>query len=156
MYYAYNIRIGPLDHRHISNKVNDVADALRIPEMFCQIAPPTPLDILVNRNTKWTKLIYPPLPPTTQIHTNPWTINPEQCLPLKYPPQFCYYTDGSFKPPKQINNGQWEREKVGYGIYNPFKNLKLAKRIPGLQNILRAYIFGHTPHSTTPYHNIPK
>ena len=46
--------------------------------------------------------------------------------------------DGSFKPPKQTNNGQWRREKVGYGIYDPFKNLNIAEKLPGLQNILRA------------------
>ena len=67
-----------------------------------------------------------PTPPI-QTLTNPWNINPKQCLLLKYPPQFYYYTDGSFKPPKQTNNGQWRREKIGYGIYNPFKNLKIAE-----------------------------
>ena len=38
------------------------ANTLGIPKMFCQIAPLTPLDTPVNRNTKWTKLTYPPPP----------------------------------------------------------------------------------------------
>ena len=99
----------------------DIVDTLQIPEMVCQIAPPTPPYTLVNRNKNGpnSPIHPPPTPPT-----NLWNINPVQCLPLKYPPQFCYYTDGSFKPPKHINNGQWRREKVGYGIYNPLKNLK--------------------------------
>ena len=128
----------PIGTRTYTQQMQDIACTLGIFEIFCQIAPLTPLDTLVNRNAKWIKLTYPPTPPTIQIPTNPWNINPEQCLPLKYPPQFCYYTDGSFKPPKQINNGQWRRKKARYGIYNPFKNLKIAKRLPRLQNILRA------------------
>lgn len=44
----------------------------------------------------------------------------------KYPPQYCYYTDGSFIPPKETAQGHWKRENAGYGIYNPFKNLKIT------------------------------
>ena len=135
-----------LEHTQISTKSY----------LFSQIAPPTLLGTPVNHNTKWTKLTYPPVPPITQIPTNTWTINPKQCLPLKYPPQFCYYTNGSFKPPKQTNNGQWKREKEGYGIYNPFKNLKNSKKITGTTKYPTSRNDGHTPQPTTPHHNIPK
>ena len=138
--------------------MKDIANTLRIHEMFCQIAPPSILNTLVNHTTKWTKLTCPPTPPHIQTPTNTWNINREQCLPLKFPPQYCYYTNGSFKPPKQTNNEQWRREKTGYGIYNPFKNLKIAERLPGLQNILRAEMMAihHTLRLlTTTYQNEP-
>ena len=147
----------PISTETYTQQMKNTTNTLRIPDMFSQIAPQTPLGTLVNCNTKWTKLTYPPSPPPTiQIPTNPRNINPEQCLPLKFSPQFCYYTDGSFKPPKQTNNGQHRREKIGYGIYNPFKNLKVAKGLPGLQNILRAEMMAihHTLQLlTTTYRN---
>jgi hypothetical protein len=107
--------------------MNDIANTLQIPTMFNQAAPPTPMATPVNHSTKWAKLTYPPLPPIIQPLDTPLIICPERCLPLKYPPQFCYYTDGSFKPPKETSRGHWKREKMGYGIYNPFKDLKIAK-----------------------------
>ena len=97
----------PIGTETYTQQMKDTANTLQIPKMFCQIASLTPLDTLVNHNTKWAKLTHPPPPPTIQTPTNPWSINPKKCLPLKYPPQFCCYTDGSFKPPKQTNNGQW-------------------------------------------------
>jgi ribonuclease HI len=57
---------------------------------------------------------------------------------LKFPPHYSYYTDGSFIPPKFINNEQWQCETVGYGVYNSTKNINISERLPGLQNILRA------------------
>ena len=49
----------PLETKTYTQQMQDTANTLGIPEMFCQIAPPTPLDTSVNRNTKWTKLTYP-------------------------------------------------------------------------------------------------
>ena len=99
-----------------AQQMKNIANTLHIPEMVCQIAPPIPPDTPVNRNKKWDKLTYPPppIPPTTQIPTYLWNINPVQCLPLKYLPQFCYYTDGSFKPPKQINNGDGKKLDMAF------------------------------------------
>ena len=45
--------------------------------------------------------------------------------------------DGSFNPPKKVGD-TWLREENGYGIYNQEKNIKLAMRLLGLQNIFRA------------------
>jgi hypothetical protein len=59
---------------------------------------------------------------------------------LKFPPQYCYYTDGSFTPPKQQANGTWDPTQAGYGIWNPLLKINLPQRLIGLQNILRAEI----------------
>ena len=91
----------------------------------------------MHRNKKWSKLNY---------HNN--TLNYLK-LPLsllnyqlntlpKFDPAYSYYTDGSFKEPEEISPGHWRRERAGYGIYNPTKEIKLAKRLHGLQNIIRA------------------
>ena len=53
-----------------TQQMTDIANTLQIPDMFSQIVPPTPLDTLVNRNTKWTKLTYPPPPPTNHPNSN--------------------------------------------------------------------------------------
>jgi ribonuclease HI len=59
---------------------------------------------------------------------------------LKFPRQYCYYTNGSFTPPKQQANGFWEPTQAGYGIWNPLLKINLPQRLIGLQNILRAEI----------------
>ena len=75
------------------------------------MAPPTPLNSPVNKNTRWNKLLYPP-------HTNPPTLdtlvlpNYETNTTLKFPPQYSYYTDGSFVPPIKTNGGHWKKEKA--------------------------------------------
>jgi hypothetical protein len=66
----------------------------------------------------------PPLPYYTNNH------------PLKFPPEYSYYTDGSFVPPKQQENGLWTQETSRYGIFNSIKNIEISKRLSGLQNIL--------------------
>ncbi len=61
-------------------------------------------------------------------------------------------------PPKEITQGHQKREKIGYGIYDPFKNLKISKRLPGLQNIIQAELMAihHTLRLlTTTYRNDP-
>jgi hypothetical protein len=79
----------------------------------------------------------------------PTQINPSNTLPLpdfpcihqsKFSPQHCYYTDGSFTPPKQQANGFWDPAQAGYGIWNPLLKINLPQRLIGLQNILRAEI----------------
>ena len=143
---SHDIRILCIHHKHMSpgsceyaNLMNTISTTLKIPTSFNTLAPPTPINTLVNKNKKWSQLIYPPPPPLTiQTSNTPIYTHQDICLPLKYHPQFCYYTDGSFIPPKEITQGHWIREIAGYGIHNPFKNLKITERLPGLQNILRA------------------
>jgi len=78
---------------------------------------------------------------------------------LKFPPQYSYYIDGSFLPPKEDNNGYWKKEKVGYGIYNPSKiEIEISKRLPGLQTIFKAELMAiHKTLTliTTKYSNEP-
>lgn len=83
--------------------MNTIANTLQIPTKFTQIALPMPLDTLANHKTKWSKLTYPPSP-TIQILDTPPITNLEQCLPLKHPTQFYYYTNGSYKPAKNKNS----------------------------------------------------
>ena len=45
----------PIGTMTYTQQMPDIANTLRIPKMFSQIAPPMPLDTSVNRNTKWTK-----------------------------------------------------------------------------------------------------
>jgi ribonuclease HI len=58
----------------------------------------------------------------------------------KFPPQFCYYTNGSFTPPKKLSENIWEPARAGYGIWNPLLKINTSRRLIGLQNILRAEI----------------
>ena len=44
-----------------------------------------------------------PIPQFSNYQTN---------LPLKFYPQFSYYTDGSFMNPKEIIHWEWRREKA--------------------------------------------
>ena len=118
------------------NTLSIIFNNLHIPQIHTQIAPPTPPNIQVNKSKKWNALAYP----TTNLPQNykiPPLPNYENNKSLKFPPQYCYYTDGSFLPPQQIGD-RWTREKAGYGIYNQYKNLELAVRLPSLQNIFRA------------------
>ena len=85
---------------------------------------------------KWFKLDYPNIPANNQIPI-PQLPNYQTILPLKFHPQFSYYTDGAFKPPKEIGPSEWLRERAGYDIYSP-KGLNIPKRLWGHQNILGA------------------
>ena len=118
------------------NTLTTILNNLHIPQIYTQIAPPTPPNTQVNKSKKWIALTYPTtnLPQYVQIPLLP---NYENNNSLKFPPQYCYYTDGSFLPPQQIGD-RWIRKKTGYGVYNQHKNLELAARLPGLQNIFRA------------------
>jgi hypothetical protein len=58
----------------------------------------------------------------------------------KFPLQYCYYTNGSFNPPKQQTNRMCDPAQAGYGIWNPLLKINLPQRLIRLQNILRAEI----------------
>jgi ribonuclease HI len=61
--------------------------------------------------------------------------------PLKFPPQQCVYTDGSFIPPTKNSEGQIVGNTAGSGVYIPNNNTQIAKRLPCYQNILRAELY---------------
>ena len=117
------------------NTLTTIFNNLHIPQIHIQVAPPTPPNIQVNKSKKWNALPYPTtnLPQDNEIPPLP---NYENNKSLKFPSQYCYYTNGSFLPPQQIED-RWTRKKTGYGVYNQYKNLELAVRLPGLQNIFR-------------------
>ena len=110
-------------------QLTDIVNNLQILQIHTQIASPTPLNTSINPSKKWSKLNYPnttannniPIPQLPNYQTN---------LPFKFHPQFNYYTDGSFMKPKEINPGEWRRERAGYGIYRP-KGLNITKRLHG-------------------------
>ena len=118
------------------NELTDIANNIRILQIHTQIAPPTPVNTIVNPSITWAKLNYPNAPTNYNIPI-PQLPNYQTNLPLKFHPQFSYYTDGSFMKPKELNLGEWRGERVGYGIYSP-KGLNISKRLHGHQNILRA------------------
>jgi hypothetical protein len=95
------------------------------PALLLQIAPPTLPNTKVQYNKTWHIL---PDPPSTIHLTNPAPPFPNYtfALPLQYPPEYSYYTDGSFSPPKQISPNNWRLETTSYGVYSPIKNLQIS------------------------------
>ena len=87
------------------NQLADIANNMQILQIHTQIAPPTPINTTVNPNKKWAKLNYPNAPRNNNVPI-PQLPNYQSNLPLKFHPQFSYYTDGSFKKPKEINLGE--------------------------------------------------
>jgi hypothetical protein len=92
--------------------------------LHAQVQPAAPIlpNSPVNPNKIWNFLIYPPQlkypsSPPPDYHTN---------LPPKFPHQYSYYIDGSFKPTKEKSNNNWKQEKAGYRIYNLHKNITLS------------------------------
>jgi hypothetical protein len=56
----------------------------------------------------------------------------------KFPQYYCYYTDGSFTPSKQLTNVIWDLVRAGYGIWHPLLKINIPHRLIGLENIFRA------------------
>jgi ribonuclease HI len=81
-----------------------------------------------------------PYPINRNQNTSPQLPNFPQNQHQKFPPQFCYYTNGSFIPPKKLSENIWEPTRAGYGIWNPFLKINISRRLIGLQNILRVEI----------------
>ena len=91
-----------------------------------QVAPPTPPNTKVNHHKLWSTLPNPPSRSydTTNISPLP---NYTFALPSKYPPEYSYYTNGSFFPPKQISPNNWRPKMASYGIFNPIKDLQISE-----------------------------
>jgi ribonuclease HI len=117
--------------------LNQITAKLRINPPHIITPPPIPANTKVHKHPKWNKSPYPPQtnpPNTLQLPYFPHIHN------SKFPPQYCYYTDGSFTPPKKQANGFWDLAQAGYGIWNSLLKITLPQRLIGLQNILRAEI----------------
>ena len=125
------------------NTLTTIFNNFLIPQVHTQLAPPTPPNIQVNKSKKWNALTYSI---TNLFHNNetPPLPNYKTNKPLKFPHEYCYYTDGSFLPPQQIDDS-WAREKARYAIYSQSQNIELAITLPRLQNIFRAELMAiHT------------
>ena len=118
------------------NALSVIFNDLQIPQVHIQTTPPTPPNIQANKGKKWNALTYP-ITNLSQNNESQPLPNYKTNKPIKFPPQYCYYGDGSFLPPQQIDDS-WTREKAGYDVYNQSKNIELAIRLPHLQNIFRA------------------
>ena len=73
-------------------------------------------------------------------HPTPYTPFPNILFsihPLRFNPQQCVYTYGSLVPPSEHKVGNI----ASLGVYNPTNNLHIAKRLFGLQNMLRGELY---------------
>jgi ribonuclease HI len=118
-------------------KIQKLHDFLPNIPLHIQIAPPTPPHTKVQIHKTWHTHL--DLPTLIYTYNNTYPLPTYTfALSLKFPPKYSYYTDGSFKPPKQISANNWRPETAAYGIYGPIKDLQISERLHGLQNILRA------------------
>ena len=85
------------------NALNKKFNNLLIPLVHTQIVPSTPLNIQVNKSKKWNAITYP-ITNLPQNNETPSLPHYETNKPLKFLPQYCYYTNGSFLPPQQIDD----------------------------------------------------
>jgi ribonuclease HI len=98
----------------------------------------TPTHYNVKFSNAWKNA--PKTTPPQIINTNiiPLPSTFTHTYPLKFHPQQCTYTDGSFIPPTINSEGHIEGNTAGSGVYSPNNNTKIAERLPGYQNILKA------------------
>ena len=95
-------------------------------------------------------------PPRTQTTNIPPVTNHDICLPLNYPPEFYYYTNGSFISLKAITQEHW-RQKIHDTVYTTlYKTLKIVERLTRDPKYNTSKIDGHTSHSMHPHYHIPK
>ena len=90
--------------------------------------------------------IWKDTPTVNMLHTNNHITIPlpntyTHMHPPKFPPQQCIYTGGSFIPPTKNSEGQIVGNTAGAGVYSPNNDTRIAKRLPGYQNILRAELY---------------
>jgi hypothetical protein len=125
------------DAADLETKLLQITTNVKVNPPYIKAPPPTPLNVKVHKHPKWNKT---PYPINRNQNTSPQLPNFPQNQHQKFPPQYCYYTDGSFIPPKKLSENIWEPARVGYGIWNPLLKINISKRLIGLQNILRVEI----------------
>ena len=97
------------------NALNTIFNTLRIPLVHIQIAPPTPPNIQVNKSKRWNTTTYP-ITNLRQNNETPPLLDYETNKPLKFLPQYCYYT--SYHHNKLMIVGQEKKQDMMY-IINP-------------------------------------
>jgi hypothetical protein len=98
---------------NLESKLLQITTKLQINPLYITTPPFTPIHTKVHKHPQWNKTPNPPQPNpfnTLQLPNFP------HIYQSKFPPQYCYYTDGSFIPPKQQVNGFWDPAQAGYGI----------------------------------------
>jgi hypothetical protein len=105
--------------------VSTLATLTHDPTTFTRPTPPTPINTQVNHSIKWNTLNYATLPNYSNHNPTPFPTY-TFTLPPKFPFKYNYYTDGSFKPPKQIGVNLWKAETTAYGVSNPIKDLQIS------------------------------
>jgi ribonuclease HI len=126
-----------IDIQDLETKLLQITTSLQISPPYIAPPPPTPINTKVHKHPQWNKSPYHTYP--NQI-ISPQLPNYSHIQHKKYSPQYCYYTDGSFTPPKKVTEVIWDPAKAGYGIWNPLLKMNISQRLIGLQNILRAKI----------------
>jgi hypothetical protein len=126
-----------IDIEDLETKLLQITTNLQISPPYIKTPPPIPENVKVHKHPKWNKTLYP-----THLHqtTPPQLPSFPQTQYKKLLPQYCYYIDGSFTPPKKLTKEIWEATRAGYGNWNPLLKINISKRLVGLQNILRAEI----------------
>jgi hypothetical protein len=89
----------------LETKLLQITTNLTVNPPYIKAPPPTPLNIKVYKHPKWNKT---PYPINRSQNTSPQLPNFPQNQHQKFPPQYCYYTDGSFLPPKKLSENIWE------------------------------------------------
>jgi hypothetical protein len=101
----------------LETKLLQVTTKLNINPPYIKVPPPTPLHVKVHKHPQWNKTTYPI---NRNQNISSQLPNFSQNLDKKFPPQYCYYTDGSFTPPKnspKIYGSQQELD-MAYGIHS--------------------------------------
>ena len=108
------------------NTIKATIENLQIPQYYIQTTPPIPPNTIVNKYNKWNNTSYPPHNNilNTQIPTLP---NFEINTILKFPPQYSYYTDGSFIPPKKASDGHGKKKRATEYITQQNQKYKYLK-----------------------------
>jgi hypothetical protein len=126
------IRILCIHHKTTEINIADLkTKLLQINPPYIKTPPPTPKNVKVHKHPKLNK---------SHVHISqdilPQLPNFSQTQYQKFLPQYCYYTDNTFIPPKKLFENIWEPTRAGYGIWNPLLKINISKRLIGLQNIL--------------------
>jgi hypothetical protein len=113
-------RILCIHHQNTKIHINDletkllqITTNLNINPPYIKAPPPTPQNVKVLKYPKWNKM---PFPINRNQNTSLQLPNFPHNRHQKFPPQICYYTDGSFTPPKKLSENIWEPARAGYGI----------------------------------------
>jgi hypothetical protein len=75
----------------LETKLLQITTNLNINPLYIKAPPPTPLNVKVHKHPKWNKM---PYPINRNQNTSLQLPNFPQNQHQKFPPQFCYYTDG--------------------------------------------------------------